>query len=436
MSFRTASAIMRGRWLIDKAWASAHMPMIISALKGSGGFSGMFGEKEKETQTEALKVLSHKAGSVYSVGYYTDLSRLPSGSIAMINITGPITKYGGLCAYGSVDHVATLNRLSNAPNIKGIILNMDSPGGEAAGTAMLADAIRAATAIKPVIAMIDDGIAASAGMWIASAAQEIYTTQKTDMVGSVGVYTTIADWYGYMAEQGLDVRDIYAPQSTDKNLDYREALDGKDDLVKEDLKVLAQEFIDTVRKNRAGKINGDAWTTGKMFYSKEAIKIGLIDGQKSFEQVVRRMDSLIKIKEQSNNNTMAFEKTLTAAKAESFEVTEGGFLVEEAHLNNIESLLAANEDTLADQALQAQQAVAAQQAAETALATANSTITERDATIAAQAQEIATLKAGPAASMKNTSKEKDDLGNTAVVEESEITKEARRLREMRDGKKS
>jgi ClpP class serine protease len=410
------------------------MPLIISVLKGDASFSGMFGDEsiKNPERVEATKVLSNKAGVVYSVGYYTDLSRIPSGAIGMVNITGPVTKYGDMCAWGSVDHVATISRLANAPNIKGIIINLDSPGGEAAGTAMLADAIKAASTAKPVIAVIDDGIAASAGMWIASAAQEIYTTQKTDMVGSVGVYTTIADWYGYFEKEGLNVRDIYAPQSTDKNLDYKEALQGNDELVKEDLKVLAQEFIDTVRRNRAGKINGDSWTTGKMFYSKDAIKIGLIDGQKSFDQVVRRMDTLIKSKEQSNNNTMAFEKTLVAAKSESFEVADGGFLLEEAQLNNIEAAFAANEANVTELTGKVTTAETAQKTAETNLATATQTITDRDATIVAKDEEIAKLKAGPAGNMKDTSKDKDDLGDTATVDP--ITAEANKLRAIRDGK--
>jgi ClpP class serine protease len=70
-------------------------------------------------------------------------------------------------------------------------------------------------------------------------------------------------------------------------------------------------------KNRAGKIQGFDWATGKMYYSKEAQRIGLIDGQKTFDQVVRRMNTLISQKEQSSNSdNMAFEKTLTAAKTE------------------------------------------------------------------------------------------------------------------------
>lgn len=433
MSFKTASAILRGRWLIDKAWAEAHMPVLISVMKGSGSFAEMFSDDQPdEKNTEAVKVLSHKAGAVYGVNYYTDLSRLPNGSIAMLSLSGPVTKYGGLCAYGSVHHAATMNRLSNAPNVKGIILSIDSPGGECAGTAMMADAVRAAMANKPVIAVIDDGIAASAAMWIASAAQEIYTTQKTDMVGSIGVYTTIADWYGYFEKEGLKVRDIYAPQSTEKNKDYREALTGNDDLVKEDLKIVAQEFIDTVRANRGAKLQGGDWATGKMYYTKDAIRIGLIDGQKSFSQVVRRMDALIKTKEQSNSNNMAFEKTLATAKADSFEVVDGGFLVEETHLNNIEAALVANETSMTEMTGKVTSAEAAQKTAEDNLATATQTIADRDAAIVAKDAEIAKLKAGPAGDMQQTAKDKDETGGEEP--EDEITKEARRIRAIRDGK--
>jgi protease-4 len=65
----------------------------------------------------------------------------------------------------------------------------------------LSDAILEARKQKPVVAIIDDGIAASAAMWIASAASEIYLTKKTDQVGSIGVYTTLADWYSYYANR-------------------------------------------------------------------------------------------------------------------------------------------------------------------------------------------------------------------------------------------
>jgi protease-4 len=381
VSFKTASAILRGRWLIDKSWTQQHLPLVLKMAKGETVDFGM----KKDQSTEA-KVLSHKAASVYSVSYYTDLSRLPAGSIAMIDMIGPVTKYGDVCSYGSVDHVATLNRLSNAPNVSAILLNVDSPGGEASGTQMLSDAIKQATKQKPVIGLIDDGMAASAAYWFISSCTEIYTTKNTDEAGSIGAYTTIADWYGYFESEGLKVRDIYAPQSTEKNFGYREALKDQpnDTPIETDLKFLVDEFFAQVQENRGSKLTSDAWKTGKLFNGKEAAKIGLTDGQKSFDQVIRRTNTLIQQKQNSNSNTMAFEKTLSAAKAESFAVVDDGFLLSEENLNSIEAAIAQGEtDAASIITLTAELATAntAKETAENSLSTANEKITELEATI-------------------------------------------------------
>lgn len=342
MNFKLVSSILRSNWLLDKQWAERHMPIVVAALTGEGSFAGLSGDDDYDEGRDKSAAILHyqtNAGSVYRVNSYTNLTSLPDGSIAMINLTGAVTKHGGMCSYGMVDHTATVNRISNSPNIKGLILNIDSPGGEASGTSMLADAIKAASANKPVIAVIDDGMAASAAMWIASAANEIYVTKRTDMVGSIGVYTTIADWAGYYESKGLKVKEIYAPQSTDKNQNYYQALEGNEEPLKEELQVLAQEFIDTVARNRAGKIKGDSWKSGKMFYGKDAQKIGLIDGIKSFDQVIVRMDKMIRDKQNSNSNNMAFEKTLAAAGAAAFEVVDGGFMLTEDNLTAVETAL-------------------------------------------------------------------------------------------------
>jgi protease-4 len=338
VSFQTASAILRGKWLIDKQWTLAHMPLVLKMMKGEQVDFGLTKEKIEIPR----EVLSRKAGSVYQVSYYSDLSRLPFGSIAMLDVVGPITKYGDMCSYGSVDNTATMNRLAASQNVAGIILNTDSPGGEASGTAMFADSVDEAKQQKPVIALIDDGIAASAGIWIISKATEIYTSQKTDMVGSVGVYQTIADWYAYFESEGLKVRDVYAPQSIDKNLEYRQALEGNDDLIKAELEVLATEFINTIRGARGDKLTSDEWTTGKMFYSKDAIRIGLIDGQKSMSEVVKRMDTLIKQNKNSNsnNNTYSMKWPNLASLLGKKEVaTATETQIEEKHGDDIEATI-------------------------------------------------------------------------------------------------
>lgn len=376
------------------------MPLVAKLMKGE---TVDFGYDAKDDDPQPQLVLSHKTAGVYKVGRYTNLNELPEGSIAMVGVYGPVMKFGDLCSYGSVDHAATMNRLASARNISGVIIDLDSPGGEAAGTALLCDSIRNLAKQKPVITVVDDGIAASAGMWIASAGDELYVTQKTDMVGSIGAYQTIADWYGYFEAEGLKVRDIYAPQSTDKNRDYKEALEGNDELIMADLKVLVDEFHASIKRNRGTRLTSDEWKTGKMYYTKEALRIGLIDGQKSLADVMKRMVALVQKRQSSNSNTMAFEKTLAAAKAEQFEVVDGGFLTEEGHLNNIEAKLVADEAAIADQATTIQQQqvsidtlTTSGSALEQKLADANATIQQKDQEIAALNAKVTELGGKPA----------------------------------------
>lgn len=364
MSFTTLSAILRGEWLLSRQWATAHLPVVAGLMKGE---AVDFGNTKLDKKAATLLTYAAASTKIYSVHPRTDLREVEPGSIAVVSLFGPMIKNGDYCAYGMTDQTKLINHLAASTNISAIILDIDSPGGQADGTAMLAAAIKEAGAQKPVIAIVNDGMAASAAMWIASAATEIYCTQATDQFGSIGVYTTIADWAGYYETQGLKITEIYAPQSTDKNRGYYEALAGDDTLIKADLSVLAEQFINTIATNRAGKIKGDTWKTGKMFYAADAKKIGLIDGIKSMNQVYDRALSLTSLNKKSNSNTMAFEKTLVAANATEFAVTDLGFTLSEESLNNIEASLA----TIETASISASE-----------LITANATIAVRDATIA------------------------------------------------------
>lgn len=345
MSFKTASAILRGKWLLNKHWANAHLPIVANLLKGEAVDFGTSKNFLHENKSTGLCAYYAGGKTVYGISPGADVSRMQNDSIGVISISGPLMKEGDICSNGMVDYTSLINNLANAGNVSGIILNIDSPGGQADGTAMLSDAIKNASNLKPVLAIIDDGMAASAAMWIASAANEIYVSQPTDQVGSIGVYTTIADWASYYESQGLKMMDIYAPQSTEKNKPYSDALNGDTSLISEELAVLADQFIITVSNNRGGKIKGDRWKSGKMFFAAEAKSIGLIDGIKSFDQVVKRISSLITKQSQLNNNIMAFEKTLATAKAAAFEVTDEGFLLSEEQLNHVEVALATIDNT-------------------------------------------------------------------------------------------
>ena len=307
MSFTTASALLRGIWLIEPSYARAQMPLVLQMITKGESNAGQVGVELYKKRLEAMpqayylpkkRSVAASTTDVFSVSPYVSTDRLPYNSIAMVDILGPILKYGDYCAYGTVEYSDLMIRLANSPRVEGIVLNIDSPGGQADGTALFAQTIREASKIKPVIAIVQDGIAASAAMWIASAAQEIYVTQDTDQVGSIGAYQLLYDYAGYLEQMGVKEHLILAPQSTDKIKDYLDALKGDYTLIQEDLKFLVEDFKKAVSMGRGQRLNtaNEDPFTGKMYKMSDAKKIGLIDGKKSLSEVVKRMEQLIKLR--------------------------------------------------------------------------------------------------------------------------------------------
>lgn len=414
----TLSAILRGQWLIENSYANAHLPLVASMLQGKPVSWGM----EKEVAPVSIIKAATKTSAVhYSIGPESAVGEITTDFIAHIKMAGPILKYGDMCSYGAEDYTALINNLAARDNCQGVLLHIDGPGGQASGIASLGQAINNCSRSKPILAVVNDGMAASAHMWIASQCDEIYCTQSTDMVGSIGAYITIADWNKQLKElHKLDVTDVYAPQSSDKNKVYTDALEGNDKALKQELKVLVDGFISAVEDGRGGRLTSDEWNTGKMYHAKDALRIGLIDGIQPLTKVFARLADLVSINETekeeaeaSNNsnpklNTMAFEKTMAAAAATEFAVVDGGFLLTEENLNSLETAFATSETNtalVATQATELQTLQTALQENQTALATANTRIT-------ALQDEVKTLGAADSGDGTTVVTEKDQTAGT------------------------
>lgn len=325
--------------------AKGYLPLAASIIRGDyAGHSdpvSFYGDEnptEKANQEAKTEV---KGVSVFrKTNKWARFDDAPSNSIAEIAIAGPLMKVGECGEPGYEAFSEWIKEADASPKISSIVLRIDSPGGSAYGVATLADAIKATS--KRVIAFIDDGIAASAAYWIASAADEIVMSQSFSGVGSIGVFTTIADWYAYFEKEGLKVKDVYAPQSKDKNKDYRDALEGDEEPLKLNLSALASAFITAVKANRAEQLNlsaGDPFT-GKMYMAKEAIEVGLADRVASYEQVVLGL-APSNSNQNSNSNTMVNQKSRVNAVLgiDALESTKDGVFLNEEQLEAIDAAL-------------------------------------------------------------------------------------------------
>lgn len=298
-NYKLISAIIGEPWLISPQYAQNQLSLISSLLEGRIQFD----QDASEADANPLVVMrTVGATALIGINKYTDFSRIPEDSIAVINIVGPVTKYEVACGgpTGSITAGALTLQAAANKNIKSIVFLIDTPGGQVAGTKELASIIKAVD--KPTIALVSD-MMASAGMWIGSACDEIYAENTLTEVGSIGVYSAFVDQRGKYAKEGSVVHEIYAPQSTEKNKDYRDAISGDTKLMESKLAFIADEFISVVKANRGDKLNlkaGDPFK-GAMYYAEEATKIGLIDGIKSFSEVIAHVEQL----SSANNSAQA-----------------------------------------------------------------------------------------------------------------------------------
>ena len=151
----------------------AKAQIILGVLSGRIGFdASLFDVEDNESTLEASRFV----GSNRRADGSAALSRTADG-VAVVPVLDTLVNRGawldsrsGLTSYEGI--AAQLRAAGQDPEVWSVLLDISSPGGEAAGMAGLADLIRSVRQTKPVTAFVND-MAASAAYGIASAADEI-----------------------------------------------------------------------------------------------------------------------------------------------------------------------------------------------------------------------------------------------------------------------
>lgn len=209
--------------------------------------------------------------------------------VAVVPVSGPLFRRANLFVQvsgaTSYDMLATdLRAAVDNPDVKAILLNIDSPGGAASGVNELSKQVRAIRGVKPVIAYIG-GQGASAAYWLASAADQI-VAEDSAMIGSVGAMIGVTVSGDRSGERSYT---FVSSQSPLKNADPGTAEGARE--LQRLTDEMAQVFIDTVAENR-GVTADDVlaqYGQGAVFTGVEAIKRGMVDELGTFESVMQRL---------------------------------------------------------------------------------------------------------------------------------------------------
>jgi protease-4 len=211
-----------------------------------------------------------------------------NGKVAIIPVSGPLMKNSGFFNTGTLELAQLLKTIDDDDEFCGSVLMMDSPGGSTSSVSPMIEVLKSKT--KPVITYVDD-MAASAAYFIASYTDEIWASNPMAEVGSIGIMAMFMNDKKAYENQGIEIIEVYPPESNYKNKPINDAMDGDTRaLIEEQLSPWAVYFQDAVKKNRKKlDLSVEGLLNGKMFFATDAVKNGLINKIGSLEQVVNRV---------------------------------------------------------------------------------------------------------------------------------------------------
>ncbi|MCK5829537.1 MAG: signal peptide peptidase SppA [Methylococcales bacterium] len=230
--------------------------------------------------------------AVGTVAFYPKFSKGISGSdkehTAVVDILGVIAEGEAANAESIIEG---LRDAVKDEKTKGVILNINSPGGSPVQSAYVYAEIRRLKEKHPdlpIYAVVSD-MCASGGYYIAAAADKIYVSESS-MIGSIGVLMNGFGFVNAMEKFGIDRRlliagkhkalmDPFSPMKQEETV-HMQAL----------LNEVHQQFITAVRTGRGDRlVETKDMFTGLVWTGAQGVKLGLADGFGSVDTVARKI---------------------------------------------------------------------------------------------------------------------------------------------------
>ncbi|NQD71867.1 signal peptide peptidase SppA [Sphingobacterium shayense] len=225
------------------------------------------------------------------------------------NITGD--RIAVLYAYGEIvdgegeeiniggDRISReLRKLRRDDRVKAVVLRVNSPGGSALASDIIAREVELTKASKPVIVSMGD-YAASGGYYISALADSIFAEKET-LTGSIGVFGLIPSFKGLLNNKlGIHLDEV-------KTGKYADLLASPDRLMTEDERSIIQvevnrvynTFLNKVATGRGMDVSQvDSIGQGRVWTGSQAIEMGLVDGIGDVSRAIEAAASKAKLKD-------------------------------------------------------------------------------------------------------------------------------------------
>ncbi|WBO86260.1 S49 family peptidase [Hymenobacter yonginensis] len=279
-------AVLNGFFLLEGSAIHTYLPIAEQMREGKFRASDWV-EGELPESSRAIQVFVPHAAELGLMGYES-LADVPAGSVAVHTIEGVMMEADTCWSLGTQSLGRLIQQADAHESIVAHVGRFNTPGGSTSGLETFASII--AGTQKPFVSYAQQ--MCSAGYWAGSGANGgIVVGGRTAMLGSIGTKVSFRDYSNAMAAAGVVDHDIAATKSTNKNAAFEQAVKGNYKPIRQQLlDPLNEVFLDTVRQNRAGKLDSkleDELLSGMVYIGEANVQNGLADRMGTFEDAVQ-----------------------------------------------------------------------------------------------------------------------------------------------------
>ena len=269
----------------------------------------MYSKLVVDRQQQSLPTLISKDGKRVPATKATNLddqSSAPAGSIAHLKLSGPMLSHDMLWFRGINHLTAALMSADSNPHISGVLLEVNSGGGQVIAGEMLMSTL--AGMRKPVVVFTH--YMASAAIMGTLPVNAIVASSPGVRVGSIGTYIELNKYQLQNRKQWYHT--IYAKKSTRKNYEFRQAEGGNYKPFEELIEKINNAFIANVTAFRPLAGKQSSTLSGEMFFAEEGLRRGLIDQVGTFNDALTLLRKQITQKSSTKSTSKKQIHTATA----------------------------------------------------------------------------------------------------------------------------
>lgn len=191
-------------------------------------------------------------------------------------------------------YINLLDDLEKDDSVKGVLLVVNSPGGEVIASEKLARKVEELAEKKPVVVYVE-GLDAS-GAYMVSVPADYIVAEKHSIVGSIGVRMDLMHYYGLMKKLGINVTTIKAGKYKDIGSPFRPMTKEEKEYLQKMINETYMDFVKWVAEHRHLSINYTLKIAdGKIYTGEDAKKVGLVDEVGTEETALKKLEQLANV---------------------------------------------------------------------------------------------------------------------------------------------